>query len=138
MLRSLFLHRIALLALALCATPAHSTGLTLNCRYETVIDDRTLRHAPAGGGFAARVFVPIGGEGAAVIEASGAACSRFEGRFSKLQIVGECQREGPMEIFTLLHINLLSGAFEQTVTMNTEEAYTKTWSGHCTAGKKLF
>ena len=35
MLRSLFLHRIALLALALCATPAHSTGLTLNCHYET-------------------------------------------------------------------------------------------------------
>ena len=43
-----------------------------------------------------------------------------------------------MEIFTLLYINLLSGAFEQTVTMNTEDAYTKTWSGHCTAGKKLF
>ena len=73
-----------------------------------------------------------------MIAASGAACSRFEGRFSKLQIVGECRREGPMEIFTLLYINLLSGAFEQTVTMNTEDAYTKTWSGHCTAGKKLF
>ena len=73
-----------------------------------------------------------------VIEASGAACSRFEGRFSKLQIVGECRREGPMEIFTFLHINLLSGAFKQTVTMDTEDAYTKTWPGHCTAGKKLF
>lgn len=48
MLRSLFLHRIALLAVALCATPAHSTGLTLNCHCETVVDDRTLRHAPAG------------------------------------------------------------------------------------------
>ena len=43
-----------------------------------------------------------------------------------------------MEIFTLLHINLLSGAFKQTVTMDTEDAYTKTWPGHCTAGKKLF
>ena len=48
MLRSLFLHRIALLALALFARPSAPHGAQLNCSHETLIDDRTLRHAPAG------------------------------------------------------------------------------------------
>lgn len=127
-------HRLALLALALCATPAHAV-VALDCRYETVTDLKSDLQEPAEGGFGALLTLGSGEEGSAQIEINVLPGCVYEGSFSELEVSAGCTRE-KLGFHSVLHLNRLTGAFELTHHFGTSSV--KTWSGHCTAGKKLF
>ena len=125
------------------ASSAHAQEFSAVCRYETSIDDAG-KSSPTHGEMSVSVsfMLPVGTPKNLQIKTTKAPCYEFLGDGDDMKIEGSCVRflqSGPgpqMKMTTLLKIDRVSGAFEQTVSFNDRGGLVHV--GHCVPARRMF